>query len=308
MNNIYLLFLSFFIKLILLKYNKDYYLINFILTFSITYLYSSDYKISFAIALLYLIITTLFKYTFEKKSKIINTFIFFIIIILIKNIIKLVKPFTELINFICLSYLLFSVFEWLTHKYIMHCDKKSFVYNLLSRIDHTKIIESTCDKHIEHHKEVKPDMNLLKVSYKESLFMGWSIFIYIFIFGLITFISSNYVTGSNFNIYYLILFSFLFTIIWCYLWNKLHPIMHNYSGEYSIKEGPYENVIDLSFINKLFYKNHKNHHLQKGTDKGNYNVIIMGADEWFGSNITKINNTNYCKNPEVANEEICKNI
>ena len=155
MNYIYLLFLSLIIKGIILKYNNDSYLVNFILIFSISYFHSSNYKISLAISLFHLLITTFFRYMNNKKSNIINGFIFSIVLFYNKDIIKNIKPFIDIINFFCLSYIILSIFEWITHKYIMHCDKKTFFYNLLSNIDHNKIIENTCDTHIEHHKEVK---------------------------------------------------------------------------------------------------------------------------------------------------------
>jgi hypothetical protein len=136
--------------------------------------------------------------------------------------------------------------------------------------------------------------------------MGWDIAIYIFLFILAILILTRYITTIKINKYKLLLIAVILTIIWCYLWNKLHPLMHKYSGQYSLNEGPYENSLNFNLVNKLFYRNHEYHHLQKGNKKGNYNVIVMGADEWFGTNVIKINNNKYCKNPAVKNEEICK--
>ena len=48
----------------------------------------------------------------------------------------------------------------------------------------------------------------------------------------------------------------------------------------------------------------KNHHLQKGDKKGNYNVILLGADEWFGLNNKIVDNVEYCK--VNRHEHICK--
>ena len=304
--NIYLIILCLIIKAIILKYNNDSYLINFFVIFNISYFYSQNYKISLTISLLHLLITTFLRYMFPNKAKIICGIIFLFILFYVENIIKFITPFIELINFIGLSYVLLSTCEWLIHKYIMHCNKKSFVYNILSLIDPNKVIEDTCDKHIEHHKEVKPNMTLSKLSYKKSLFMGWQVAIYIFLFVLITLLLSRYITNIKINKYKLLLLAIILTLIWCYLWNKMHPLMHQYSGNYSIKEGPYENILNFDLIIKLFYRNHENHHLQKGNKKGNYNVVVMGADEWFGTNVIKVDNKKYCQNPEVAHEEICK--
>ena len=94
------------------------------------------------------------------------------------------------------------------------------------------------------------------------------------------------------------------TFIYEYLWNKVHTHMHNYETEFSIIRGPYdENLFNLGFMKDILYDNHKNHHLQKGQKKGNYNVILLGADEWFGFNNKIIDNIGYCKSHGY--EKIC---
>ena len=306
MNNISIIFLILIIKSIALKYNNDSYLINLILIFNFSYYYSSNYKVSLAISLLHLLLTTFIKYINHKKAKIVNSIIFIFIVYYIQNIITFITPFIEIIIFSCISYILFSICEWSIHKNIMHCNKKSLFFNMISIFDTNKVIEETCTHHIEHHIDVKPDMNLFKVPRKDSLFMGWKISKYIFLFVLLSLIISKYISGINTSYTKIIILGIIFTIFWSYLWNKIHPLMHNYKGEYSIKEGPYENILDFNFLNNIFYKNHSNHHLQKGNTKGNYNIIVIGADEWFGTNVIKVDNREYCKNPAVAHEAICK--
>jgi len=81
--------------------------------------------------------------------------------------------------------------------------------------------------------------------------------------------------------------------------------MHQYDTDYSIMNGPYDNnLLNLTLIKNILFKNHSYHHLQKGSKKGNYNVIVLGADEWFGLNNKTIDNTEYCKTN--YNEKICK--
>ena len=46
------------------------------------------------------------------------------------------------------------------------------------------------------------------------------------------------------------------------------------------------------------------HHIQKGKKKGNFNIIFLGADEWFNDNRKSVNNENYCK--IHSEDEICK--
>jgi len=243
----------------------------------------------------------------DSKAFIINSLIYGYIVLNIDNIVSLITPYTKQIIFLSTSYIFFSICEWIIHKYIMHCNKKSMFYYLLSLIDPNGVIEETCDHHIEHHKEVKPNMTLSKVTYKTSLFMGWNVFLYISIFALISLLFSMFISGIKISYTSILIFSIFITIIWSYLWNKVHPLMHEYKGSYTLKEGPYESNINFKFINKLFYRNHEYHHLQKGTKKGNYNIIVFGADEWFGTNVKQINNKEYCSNPDVSHEKICKN-
>lgn len=97
----------------------------------------------------------------------------------------------------------------------------------------------------------------------------------------------------------------IITFLYDYLWNKIHARMHNYNINYSILKGPYdEDMFDLDPSKKQLYMNHVYHHLQKGEKKGNYNIILLGADEWFGYNNKIIDNKEYCKSH--PDEKICK--
>jgi hypothetical protein len=163
----------------------------------------------------------------------------------------------------------------------------------------------TCEKHIQHHLEVEPDMSLNDNKYKESLFMGWNIFIHLFFAFLLCVLLAKLISNHNISYKNIFIFCIIITFIWEYLWNKVHVKMHDYDIRYSIKEGPYdENLLNLDIIKDILIQNHRNHHLQKGDKKGNYNVIILGADEWFGYNNKKIDNSEYCTTH--LNENICK--
>jgi hypothetical protein len=162
----------------------------------------------------------------------------------------------------------------------------------------------TCEKHLQHHLEVEPDMKLNDLKYKASLFMGWNIFIYLFFIFLICFLSARMISGYPISNFYIVFLSLIASFIWEYLWNKIHVKMHEYEIEYSIKEGPYdENLFNTDDVKDMLLKNHTYHHLQKGDTKGNYNVIVLGADEWFGFNNKTIDNTEYCKTN--TEETIC---
>ena len=55
-------------------------------------------------------------------------------------------------------------------------------------------------------------------------------------------------------------------------------------------------------------KNHIYHHLQKGDRKGNYNIILPGADILFGTYNTCIDNTEYCNKDDLSeyDKKLCK--
>jgi hypothetical protein len=188
----------------------------------------------------------------------------------------------------------------------MHCDHNSFLSKIINYIPFINTqYYWTCTKHIQHHFEVEPDMSLNENKYKESLFMGWDIFIYLFSALFVCGLLSKILSKSDITYTFLFIFCIILTFIWQYLWNKVHIRMHNDDIEYSIKEGPYdENLFNLDIFKDILLQNHKYHHLQKGEKKGNFNIILLGADEWFGYNNKKIDNTEYCQTH--INENICK--
>ena len=195
--------------------------------------------------------------------------------------------------------------EFIAHKYVMHCKNSSFLTNIVQHIPFfNQQYNQTCSTHIQHHLEVEPDMKLNGVKNKSALFMGWNIFIALFTIFLAGVALSNYISNYDASFKYLAILTAGIALGWEYIWNKVHAKMHNYEGEYSIQEGPYENKLDTTFLKNMFFKNHEMHHLQKGDKKGNYNVIFLGADEWFGLNNKIPDNREYCKTHQ--SEKICK--
>lgn len=273
-------------------------LVSFLLFYFI--LFNRNYNLSLFSSLSIFLILTIYNYNYYYL--ILLVILYFILLLVKFNI----KKYINLINFILLFYIFFSIVEFLIHKNVMHCDKNSFISKIIEYIPFFNLqYFLTCEKHIQHHLEVEPDMTLNNIKYKESLFMGWNIFIYIFFAFLICGLLSKVISNYDISYKYLFIFCGIITFLWEYLWNKVHVKMHDNSIDYSIKEGPYdENLFDLYIIKNMLLKNHQNHHLQKGDEKGNYNVIILGADEWFGYNNKSFDNSKYCKTH--INEKICK--
>lgn len=274
------------------------YLILLIISFIIFYIIFKNYNISLFGSLYIFTLFTIYNYNYYY------TFlpILFILFVFIFNL----KKHYNLFSFIILFYIFFSIIEFLTHKHIMHSDKNSNLSHFVGCIPFLNTQYFLCaEKHRQHHLEVEPDMSLKENKYKDSLFMGWYLFVPLFFIFLLCGIISKYISQYNISYSFLIIFCISMTFLWEYLWNKVHVKMHNYEIEYSIKEGPYdEKLFNLDIIKDLLFENHQRHHLQKGDKKGNYNVIVLGADEWFGYNNKIIDNFEYCK--KHPSEEICK--
>lgn len=277
------------------------YFIIFFLSFVLCYfmLFKKKYNLSLLVSLIIFFLITIFNYNYYLVIPV-------ILIIISITINFNMNRHVKLINFALLFYIFFSTIEFLTHKYAMHCDKNSLISKIISYIPvlNTQYF-LTCEKHIQHHLEVEPDMSLNDNKYKESLFMGWNIFFHLFLGFLLCGILSKLISNYDISYMYVFIFCLVMTFLWEYIWNKVHIKMHNYDVDYSITEGPYdENIFNLDIIKYMLLSNHQRHHLQKGDKKGNYNVIIMGADEWFGYNNKTVENTEYCKTHRE--EKICK--
>ena len=221
---------------------------------------------------------------------------------LVKNNLLLVK----VICFVLIFYVISSFLEYYVHKYIMHCNVNGKLNQLLKSSILTRgAFSDLCDHHLKHHKEVKPDMKLScdELEGAEGLFMTWSVVFYLVIILCIFLFPINYYIFKfkMVNVFMLIVIASLF---WCYLWNKTHPQMHESVEKIYIDEGPIEHQANLQKVTNVLLDNHKNHHLQKGEKKGNYNIILLGADEWLNQNVTEIDNTEYCKTHK--SEHVCK--
>jgi hypothetical protein len=259
--------------------------LNFVVLIFITsYLISKNYNASLFVSLIALLSVTTFNYNCLQLN----------LIIILLLLFKLNDNNTKLINFILISYVFYSITELLVHKHVMHCNKDSIISKTLEQLQIPIVTNhyfDTCEHHIDHHISVKSDMTLSHVNHKQSLFMGWNVFIHIFILTSITLILSKYVSNYDISYKYIFIISLVLTYIWSYLWNKIHIKMHDYDTEYSIREGPYDSTLETGFIKDLLLNNHTKHHLQKGVKKGNFNVIILGADEWFGYNNKAVDNS-----------------
>ena len=256
-----------------------------------------------------------YKYDNKKVTEKIPKYIYFISLLLSIGIYnldmnkKIVNDNLLLIKVICFGFIFYivsSLLEHYIHKHLMHCNLDGSLNKFLKTSILTRGSFSTlCEHHLKHHKEVKPNMKLScdELEGPDGLFMTWSVVIYEVILLSIILLPINHFV-FKFKIVNVFMIIVIASLFWCYLWNKTHPQMHESEEKIYIDEGPIEHKTNFQKITNMLLDNHKNHHLQKGEKKGNYNIILLGADEWLNKNVTEIDNTEYCKTHK--SEHVCK--
>lgn len=265
----------------------------FILFFSITYLLTKNLNLSLFTGLIVFIFRTIYRYLFDVDTKKFdnNNRLLFTLVLLFPYLIYLFKKSIDihkikLANFGLIIYILFSTGEYIIHKYVMHGKLNNNIKNIIKKIPILGFeYFDAFYSHIQHHKETNDDMIIDEPKRWSSLYMDWKVSLFLIPVLLLAVITSKKISNYNIKFKNIIILSVIVSIIWQYIWNKVHVHMHELEQNYSILKGPYdENLFDLTFIKNLLLKNHSIHHLQKGIRKGNYNVIALGADEWFNKN------------------------
>jgi len=175
----------------------------------------------------------------------------------------------KILLLIVLLYLQFSFLEVFWHKVIMHNKPDSFIRRW-------GIYDDT---HIKHHLSESNDMYSKKGHHEDDLFFDyWTDLKYA---NLIIFIVWYYTIQIFYECkwHYVLLLSIIVMFIYNIIYNELHYYSHK------INECEYKD----NFIFKWIYNNHKVHHLIKGKDKGNYNILCPGADHILGLYNSKVN-------------------
>ena len=207
---------------------------------------------------------------------------------------------------IILIYIIISFLEWYIHKYLMHYTDNKLI-NILNygfkKIYTTIHSFNQNTSHENHHIIVNNngDVNIED----DVMFMNIYNIPLIGIFGFFIYylISKATKYKHNKNEYKIIFITFLIiSCIYYLLWNTLHPSYHNYNG---FKNKSIKN----NFIYKYLEKYHMIHHLNKGKDKCNYNIILPGADFLLGTYKGCVDNIDFCKNNIFKTEkeiELCE--
>lgn len=268
--------------------DKIKYPLTFVIFFTILFMVSKNYLLSLSVSLILVLWQTIYNYLTIKKNNLEIIFSLVIMNIVINNknwiLSHINNTILRVVSIIVLLYICISLLEYLVHRQVMHCDleKTRKIKNKLIR----KHILDSCESHIEHHLDVEADMNISHVSSQKSLYFEWTTTIPLIISTIISFVVAMLICQTNplNHKMMIVILSIIITIIWQYLWNKVHPEMHNLENTLSIKEGPIEHKLSSKKLSNALLKNHSLHHLQKGSRKGNFNIILLGADEWFGRN------------------------
>ncbi len=288
--------------------NKYIYLLLIVL--GILYDKTRNFQYSLFISLIVFLGYTKYNYYVSEDTRTSNLynnlfFVLFIGFILYYNnfgkVLKNIDSYIPFLNFILILYIFVSFIEFIIHKHIMHCKEDDPIYQLFKWIPEAS---HTCKAHIKHHIDTKPNMDLKDDYSQNALVFDWHVVSILFIPVFIAFLLANYLSQLNVSIWIILGLCIVSVIFICYLWNKTHPFFHKKELQnFTIKEGPYEEKLNIDFIGDMLYDNHVMHHLQKGEKKGNYNIIALGADEWMGKNVKVADNEEYCKTH--MNEEIC---
>ena len=174
----------------------------------------------------------------------------------------------KLLLVLLILYLVFTFSEVFIHKEIYHNKPDSFIrkYGIYG------------DEHINHHLDVLNDMSLKEGYHEDSLFFDTFDLVYITLLIFIVWYPTVLLFYSV-EWYYIFIAAVLTSLFYKVMWDKLHYAFHQINDIGKYKD---------NFIFKWLYNNHKVHHLIKGENKGNYNIIFPGADHILGLYRNKI--------------------
>ncbi len=204
-------------------------------------------------------------------------------------------------------YIIVSFLEWYIHRFLMHyTDNKviNFINYFFKKIYHGIHGHSQDNSHVQHHTvvlnngDVDEDDDGMFFNSKNIPLVTLSCFSIYYL------ISRIFQYNHSRNEYIIILLvSTIISFLYYKLWNILHPSYHNYhtNNYIFIKNNP---------IYKYLKNYHMIHHLNKGKDKCNFNIVLPGADFILGTYRGCIDNKEFCEKNDKKTEkeeELCEN-
>lgn len=269
------------------------YLFMFVIAFSIAFAISHCFHIALLIATLIIYGRMIYRYNAPKNviqnsTSLPSTILFVIGIISIVIVSYLLIPYNKSLIiqyslFFMITYLIVSIGEWFLHKKVLHCFHFwPWLYNNKFTNPILLHLQNDCKIHHAHHIYTKDDMTLSHIDDENELLFCWKTLAIIALISPFILISVVRILRLRIPIKVQIITMILFTLVFGIVWNGSHPQTHSVQNiSMPITEGPvwksmpYPNIIET---------NHEMHHRIKGKDKGNFNVVFLGADELFNSN------------------------
>ena len=206
----------------------------------------------------------------------------------------------KMIKVVLLYYIILSFTEWFLHKNLMHKGSDNLLAKKIQDIHVLVYKYSASDKHEDHHKNVENDG---VVHDQEGLyFLKMDVILLILIIFILYFcLSKILINGLSKKHYIIMAIVVIFTNLSYYLlWNGLHPMYHRFGDSYN------ENgIIENNCIYKYLEKYHMLHHMNKGKDKCNFNIILPGTDFIMGTYKGCVDNSKLCNsNNKLTKKEI----
>ena len=248
------------------------YLIMFGIAFGLTYSITKNFKYSLTLGLLTVLGRMAYRYNTDEKED--NSFVFALGTATVLTLSNLFQPNVDYVLYASLLYTVVSVTEWVIHRYIMHC------YQNMPQLLNVPGLKMVCNSHHNHHLAVKEDMSLKNNPHDSELVFSWgessSFILFIFPIMLALTCLLNIKVGAFTNLACVSVSVFIHMIIW----NSVHTRMHD--KKVDVPFVPYINNVPDGMYYPLL-RNHEMHHKIKGDEKGNFNVVVLGADELLGT-------------------------
>jgi hypothetical protein len=261
------------------------YAYMFAIAFALSYNILKDLKTATFIAMSVVLLRVIYNYRRDEdvpETKTQDTIVFVTgvtAIFIASHMFKKYKG-SKVIDFALYGMILYSVssfIEWFLHRYVMHCYQKApWILNFADN----NILKLSCVTHKNHHLSVNDDMSLKDMSIDRGLVFIPLDIVELAVLTFAFMVPINYALGIRVSIPVNALFCILAGSAFVIIWNSIHTRMH-------------QKNIDVPFVPKIsipdaiydgWLNNHDLHHQIKGDDKGNYNVIFLGADEIMGTN------------------------
>lgn len=271
------------------------YLFMFVLGFCVSLAINRSFHVSLLIGMLIVYGRMIYRYSAPKEAiqnytSAPSTILF--VIGLVSTVIAayLLIPYSEspairYSIFFLLAYLLCSVGEWVIHKYVMHC------YTHWTRLQDsefpnpiTRILQHACALHKDHHVSVNTDMTLTHIGDESALLFNWETLLMSAALELLPLMLVTWLLRLRIPIKIQVSTIACLMVLFGIVWNGTHPQMHRVQGQVDmpLTQGP--PIWRTMSYPDLVGKNHEVHHMIKGVEKGNFNVVFLGADELLMSN------------------------